>query len=213
MLKHTSFAFIAGFALVSPTVADVDYQCMSDCTARGYLYAYCQNVCSYPGINDQIRAQPSSRSFDLGRALLQAEQIRQLQLENERRAEELRRAQEHAAVAATAEDAARTPAATADKTMQPSAVDAAILQKFDQAIRYRRYRWKDFDQVVFAPDVSISMDMVGLMAESPIAADIAYYLGTHKDDAARISALPLPTAAREIFAIEEKLQATQMPAQ
>ena len=25
----------------------IDYKCMSDCLARGYLYQYCQRICSY----------------------------------------------------------------------------------------------------------------------------------------------------------------------
>jgi len=27
--------------------AMIDYMCMQDCQARGYMYQYCQRVCSY----------------------------------------------------------------------------------------------------------------------------------------------------------------------
>lgn len=29
------------------TPSAIDYKCMNDCLAQGYLYQYCQRVCSY----------------------------------------------------------------------------------------------------------------------------------------------------------------------
>jgi len=29
-------------------LAGTDYNCVSDCTGKGYLYSLCQNKCSYP---------------------------------------------------------------------------------------------------------------------------------------------------------------------
>jgi len=39
---------VIGLLLVAATVyASTDYTCMNRCLAQGYLYAYCQRVCSY----------------------------------------------------------------------------------------------------------------------------------------------------------------------
>jgi hypothetical protein len=34
-------------ALGYPVSLNIDYQCMNDCMAKGYMYGYCQKVCSY----------------------------------------------------------------------------------------------------------------------------------------------------------------------
>ena len=65
----------------------------------------------------------------------------------------------------------------------------------------------DFEAIVFAPDVPITTDMVRLMATSPLAADIAYYLGTHKTEALAISKMNIVEAAKSIARIEEKVKA------
>ena len=57
--------------------------------------------------------------------------------------------------------------------------------------------------MVFDEELQISLDMVALMAESRYAADIAYYLGKHPEESARISQMPLPEAGKAIFDIEE----------
>jgi hypothetical protein len=79
--------------------------------------------------------------------------------------------------------------------------------RFAEAIKYRRYRWADFDETIFAKDLIVSQDMMGLMAESRYAADVAYYLGKHKDISAQISRLPLPEAAARIKVIENSVVA------
>ncbi len=47
--------------------------------------------------------------------------------------------------------------------------------------------------------------MLGLMAESRYAADIAYYLGKHKAQAAAISIMSPSGAARAIYGIEAQI--------
>jgi hypothetical protein len=79
--------------------------------------------------------------------------------------------------------------------------------RFQRAIKDRRSRWPDFDSVVFAPDVPLTADMLGLMAESRYAADIAYYLGKHKEQAAAISIMSPNGAARAIYGIEAQFAA------
>ena len=70
----------------------------------------------------------------------------------------------------------------------------------------RRHLFRDFDKVVFAPDVKISEEMVMFMSSSPYAADIAYYLGTHKAESLAISRMPLLDAARAIDVIESRIK-------
>ena len=127
--------------------------------------------------------------FDLGRVLRDASVINQIreetrtqQLENERREQEL-------------------------SYQDPNAM--AI--RFSEAIKYRRYKWDDFDVVVLNPDLQISTDMVALMAESRYAADIAYYLGNHLEESASISHMQLPQAGKAIFSIEKAISESLNP--
>jgi hypothetical protein len=74
-----------------------------------------------------------------------------------------------------------------------------------KVFKYRRYKYEDFNEVVYDDNLSITLDMIALMSESEYAADIAYYLGKHPDETAAVSKMALPQAGAAIFAIEEKL--------
>lgn len=87
-----------------------------------------------------------------------------------------------------------------------SAPASSYGQAWVTAANQRSHLFKDFAKVVFAPDVRITDEMVMLMSGSPYAADIAYYLGTHKAEAMAISRLPLLDAARAIDAIESRIK-------
>ena len=78
----------------------------------------------------------------------------------------------------------RAPPPTEQRPEVPS---DPLMMAFLERIKYRRYRWEDFDDVVFAPDLQISRDMVGLMTESRYAADIAYFLGKNPQITAEIA--------------------------
>jgi hypothetical protein len=71
--------------------------------------------------------------------------------------------------------------------------------------------YPDFEKVVFAADLQITSDMIRLMTPSTLAADIAYYLGTHKIEALAISKMNLIEAARSIDRIETKLKSSKLP--
>jgi hypothetical protein len=86
---------------------------------------------------------------------------------------------------------------------------ASVLQQWRRAAAPRRERYPDFDAVALAPEVPISLDMVRLMAYSPYAADIAYYLGKHRDEAERIAAMGFLDAAAAIQRIERKVAAPE----
>lgn len=63
-------------------------------------------------------------------------------------------------------------------------------------------RYADFEQVVTAPDVSITDSMVQLMQLSDVGADIAYHLGTHKEQAAALARMPVSELAGAMQMLE-----------
>lgn len=93
---------------------------------------------------------------------------------------------------------------TVVKETKLSVWDSAAGKRFMTAIESRKGRWADFDQIVFQSKVAYSEDMLSLMAKSPYAADIAYYLGTHPHESALYARMPLERSAPAILAIEEK---------
>ena len=156
------------------------------------------------------------KPFNYGQAIQQAEQIRAMR---QRRELELQRYQQQQQQEAwererlLREEAQRRElqqqqrnqqSSTTTYVPQPNDQDE-LLSQFGNAIKYRRHRYEDFDEVVFADDLSITTDMIALMAESPYAADLAYYLGTHPSEAAAISTMPLDQAGKAIYSIEKKL--------
>ncbi len=84
-------------------------------------------------------------------------------------------------------------------------VDPAM-REWLKAAAPRLHLFPDFDKVVYANNVSITIDMIRLMAGSPYAADIAYYLATHKTESLAVSQMPLLEAARAVSAIEARVK-------
>lgn len=80
-------------------------------------------------------------------------------------------------------------------------------QTWLNAAQKRSHLFPNFREVVFAPDVPITPQMVMLMSVSPYAADIAYHLGTHKAEALAIAQLPLLEAGKAIDTIEAQVKA------
>lgn len=70
-----------------------------------------------------------------------------------------------------------------------------------------RMRYADFDQVALAADVPITEEVADIIRSSDAAADLAYYLGRNKAEAARISRMSPLAAARELGRIEASLSA------
>ena len=125
---------------------------------------------------------------------LREQELLAIKLENERTIAALRAETEHAQ-ANTSEEAATTG-------IQPLTPEQ---KRFKKAILYRRFKWPDFDEVAFAPGVQVTPDMLGLMAESRYAADIAYYLGKHQERSAQIARMPRRDQASAISAIAAKV--------
>lgn len=76
-----------------------------------------------------------------------------------------------------------------------------------------RAKYVDFDKVVSAPDVPISPSMAKVITASDVGADVAYWLGTNKAEAARISQMSDLDMARHIGAIEARLSMPQVKTQ
>lgn len=69
----------------------------------------------------------------------------------------------------------------------------------------------DFEEVALADHVPISTAMAAAISESDIPAKLAYYLGSHLDEAKRIHGLPPTKQVREISKIEDQLTSTPKP--
>lgn len=138
----------------------------------------------------------------------QAEQIRSIQLQNEqaafqlRQMEEQRRAQERLRQQQSEERQRQSQSAN-----QPD----PVIDEWLKAAAPRMGLYPDFEKVVFAADVPITTDMIRLMTPSPLAADIAYYLGSNKIESLAISKLTLVQAARAIDQIESRLKSSKLP--
>ncbi|QGH73376.1 MAG: scaffold protein [Podoviridae sp. cty5g4] len=102
--------------------------------------------------------------------------------------------------------------ASANETQATQSADVFKKQEEDRIatkvmalIEKGNKKYKDFDDVVKDSDVPISTDMVKVISESDIGADILYYLGTHLDRAEEISAMNMVNVARAIGRIEAEL--------
>ncbi|NTU49300.1 MAG: hypothetical protein HGA87_00125 [Desulfobulbaceae bacterium] len=70
-------------------------------------------------------------------------------------------------------------------------------------------KYKDFEQVISAPDFVQSNDVMLAIAESDHPEDVVYYLATHKEELAAINQMSPVRQAKEIGKIEAKLSLPQ----
>jgi hypothetical protein len=63
-------------------------------------------------------------------------------------------------------------------------------QNWAAQVEEAQSRYADFQAVVTAPDVPITKDMADLLALSDVGADMAYHLGTNKQQAAQLAQMP-----------------------
>ncbi len=80
-----------------------------------------------------------------------------------------------------------------------------LIDKFMAAVKLRKWHYKDFDQVVTQGQTPMSTQVLELISQSYYAADIAYYLGKHPDQAMTISRVPKPAAIEAVKTIESTL--------
>lgn len=128
----------------------------------------------------------------------QVEQIRALQLQNQQM-EEQRRAR-------MIENRQREEAAQRSQNQQTTQPSDPVIDEWLKAAAPRMGLYPDFEKVVFDKDVAINVDMIRLMTPSPFAADIAYYLGSHKLESLAISKMNLADASKSIDRIEKQFK-------
>lgn len=78
-------------------------------------------------------------------------------------------------------------------------------EKFDERQALARERYSDYDEAVFDDNLPVTQEMAEVIMDSEKGPDIAYYLGTHPDEAARIAGLSPVRAAMELGRIEAKI--------
>lgn len=83
------------------------------------------------------------------------------------------------------------------------------LDAYQKRVAQAAKEMPDFDDVVYRPDVTISDVMAHTIMESEAGPKIAYYLGTHPEEADRIAELSPVSAIRELTRIEDKLSKTK----
>jgi hypothetical protein len=83
----------------------------------------------------------------------------------------------------------------------------AMTPSFDAA----RQAHTDFDQLIGANDLAITEDMVNLIAETDNPGEVAYWLGSNKEEAKRIAGLSPMKQVKAISDIESKLNQTTPP--
>lgn len=93
-------------------------------------------------------------------------------------------------------DTAKVEKETPDQEFQDA------LEDVREAFADTRAKHTDFDEVIGAKDLQITRDMVLALAEAEDPGSIVYHLGKHKEEAARIAALPPLAQAKEIGKLE-----------
>ena len=80
-----------------------------------------------------------------------------------------------------------------------------MAESFQEKAEKASERYPDFSVVVGNPALSINEPMAEFISESDLGPDIAYHLGKHPLDAARIASMSPVKAARELTRIENEL--------
>jgi hypothetical protein len=79
--------------------------------------------------------------------------------------------------------------------------------KFMAAIKPRKHLFADFDRVVLNGKAPMTLSLLSLIAESPYAADIAYYLNKHPEQSGSIAQMQPEQARNEVQKIEASVAA------
>lgn len=85
---------------------------------------------------------------------------------------------------------------------------AALVEAYHDREEEARAKYSDFEQVAYRRDLPVSEVMAETIRASDIGPEIAYHLGHHPDEAARIFRLSPFLQAKEIGKLEAKLTAS-----
>lgn len=101
------------------------------------------------------------------------------------------------------EDEAQTYQGQLDELQQQQQHEVA--ENWNAQIADAKTRYADFEKVAQDPSLPINSSMAQVITSSDMGADIAYYLGTHKAEAAQIAQMQPLDAARALGAIEARV--------
>lgn len=96
------------------------------------------------------------------------------------------------------------------ETQQRNREAAERAEKVQSKLSGAAEKYEDFEEVALDPTVPITQAMAETIADSDMGGDLAYYLGIHRDEAARISRLTPVQQVREITRLEAKLATPQV---
>lgn len=102
-----------------------------------------------------------------------------------------------------AQEAAEAQKAEVERVQQQYRQEVAL--SWQAQAEDARTRYADFDKVVTAPDLPISEQMGVMLAQSDFGADIAYHLGTHRAEAARLAQMTPIEQAMELGRLEARV--------
>lgn len=195
--------------------APASAQTTTNCTWVGSVWT-CNQSAPRPGVDWNASSRAGNSYNDsLQRGLAVGEQIRRARQERERLKLEQKRLELDRQLLeqrrSEAQVGSQDRSVPSQGTPAPSALTQSQIQAWLDKARPRMARFPDFEKIVFDNGVNITPDMVILMTGSDYAADIAYYLGTHRAEATAISRLPMMDAARALDEIEARLRAAELP--
>ena len=81
----------------------------------------------------------------------------------------------------------------------------SLLDAYQDREEDARAKYEDFEQVAYNPNLPITTAMAETIQSSEIGPDLAYYLGSHPNEAVRISRLSPILQAKEIGKLEAKI--------
>lgn len=80
-----------------------------------------------------------------------------------------------------------------------------VRESYNTRVEAAKAKYADFEEVAQSPDVQVSMPVVHALMTMPDGTDIQHYLGTHREEAARITAMviqtkdgPMPDVIRQL---------------
>lgn len=96
--------------------------------------------------------------------------------------------------------------------IQEKARAETVAQGFEAQVTSAREKHADFDQVVYNPDLRISETMRETILQTEDGAALAYHLGQHPEEAARIAQLQPTAQIMAIGRLQAQLEAKATPA-
>jgi hypothetical protein len=135
----------------------------------------------------------------------QAEQAQRARIEQEPKREHFR--DDDAYLEARLEQLAERKAAEKISQLEKQREQEKVSEQFLERAEKASEKYPDFQQVAGNPNLPINDGMAEFIADSEMGPDVAYYLGKHPSEAAKIAQMSPIKAARELTRIEAEVSA------